>query len=65
MTALLAIRKNLHPWHWAVVPCSEFDRLLLHLLTSGHGTEPLCAHVRIHGDYWRVSGLTADRTIKA
>src|SRR5260370_40506979 len=25
----------------------------------------LCGHVRIHGESWRASGLTADRTIKA
>jgi len=29
------------------------------------GTEPPCAHVRIRGEYRRVSGLTADRTIEA
>ena len=33
---------------------------MLHLLSSGCGTEPLRAHVRIHGEYWRVSGLTAE-----
>jgi hypothetical protein len=29
---------------------------LLHLLTSGPSTEPPCQDVRIHGEYWRVSG---------
>jgi hypothetical protein len=34
---------------------------LLHLLTTGIGTGPLCPHVRDDGECWRVSGPTTDR----
>ena len=33
--------------------------MLLHLLTTGIGTRRLSKHVRIHGEYWRVSGTSA------
>ena len=44
---------------------SNSDGVLLHLLTSGCGTTRLYPDVRSNGEYWRVSGLTADRAIKA
>src|ERR1700730_6306966 len=36
---------------------------LLRLLTSAFGTGPPCRGVRIHGEFWRVSGLPPDTGI--
>ena len=43
-------------------PCwfAAFDIFLLRLLTAAYGTTRLCPDVCDHGEYRRVSGLTAD-----
>ena len=35
-------------------------RILLHLLTTGYGTQRRCGLIRDHGEFYRVSGLSAD-----